>query len=130
MDCVIYLQQDLAYRADRVDGFLTLLWHPDQDALIGVKIKGFRWIFKRLQAFCDGKNVPMPDAAFVPLMKAIEMALTAGLAAIVSRAAEADEPPPPEEVEAEQRTIEEGYQKAREIVGSMTVDASELLQAA
>lgn len=56
MDCVIYLLEDLAYSADRVDGFLTLLWHPHEERLIGVKLKGFRFLFGRLQAICETRT--------------------------------------------------------------------------
>jgi len=130
MDCVIYLQQDLAYRADRVDGFLTLLWHPDCSELIGVKIKGFRWLFKRWQALCQGEESTVPDAAFVPLMKAIELALTARLGEILAKVAETDVSEKREELLAEQARTEETYRQASGLVDSMTVDASGLLLAA
>ena len=47
MDFLLYLQEDLPYRADRIDPFLTLLWHPYEDRAIGVKIKGFRFLFDK-----------------------------------------------------------------------------------
>jgi len=50
MDILLYLETDLPYRADRVDPFLTLLWHPGKEEAIGVKLKGFRFLFQRAQA--------------------------------------------------------------------------------
>ena len=46
MDFLIYLNEDCSYRADRVDAFLTVLWHPERDALVGIKLKGFRFLFR------------------------------------------------------------------------------------
>ena len=42
MDLLLYLKEDVSYRADRVDRLLTLLWHPYDDELVGIQIKGFR----------------------------------------------------------------------------------------
>ena len=79
MDVVLYLQEDVSYRADRVDGFLTLLWHPQEDRAIGVKLKGWGYLFQRLQSILKATGVDLPDSQFVPLISAIEVAVTAGL---------------------------------------------------
>jgi hypothetical protein len=129
MDCVIYLTDDLAYRADRVDGFLTLLWHPNEDKLIGVKLKGFRFLFGRLQAILRNTDVTVPDAEFVPLIKAIELALTTRLTALFEKALEEDDADKVR-LEEERRELESRYRQARELVDSVAVDASELLAAA
>ena len=39
MDFILYLQEDVPYRADRIDYFLTLLWHPYEPHAIGIKPK-------------------------------------------------------------------------------------------
>ena len=75
MDYVLYLNTDCSYRADRVDTFLTVLWHPQEDKLVGVKLKGFRFIFSQLQ-----KIIELKDNDFVLLVKAIEIALVGGYA--------------------------------------------------
>ena len=115
MDCVIYLKEDVSYRADRVDAFLTLLWHPQEQKAVGVKLKGFHWLFQRWQAYCrDEQDLAVPDEQFVPLVKAIEIALTARLGEILTRGAESDR-------NEERAHIEERYQRAKEIVDSVSV---------
>ena len=47
MDFLLYLKEDCSYRADRVDQFLTLLWHPYKDELVGIKLKGIRFIYEK-----------------------------------------------------------------------------------
>jgi hypothetical protein len=47
MDFLLYLKEDCSYRADRVDQFLTLLWHPYKDELVGIKLKGIRVIYNK-----------------------------------------------------------------------------------
>jgi hypothetical protein len=126
MDCVIYLNDDVSYRADRVDAFLTLLWHPEDDRAVGVKLKGFRWLFQRLQAFGrDEKETAMTEEQFVPLVKAIEVALTARLGEIITRDAESDR-------KEERAEVERSYQTARETVlsAAVSVDPREMLEAA
>ena len=47
MDFLLYLKEDCSYRADRVDQFLTLLWHPHKEELVGIKLKGLRVVYNR-----------------------------------------------------------------------------------
>jgi hypothetical protein len=47
MDSIDYLADDCAYRSDRVDGWLTLFWHPVEERLVGLRVKGMRHIFVR-----------------------------------------------------------------------------------
>jgi hypothetical protein len=129
MDCVIFLQEDVAYSADRVDGFLTLLWHPHEEKLIGVKLKGFRFLFGRLQAILRDANVSVPDTAFVPLIKAIELALTTRLFALFEQAGE-DGEAETNVLEEKRKQIESRYKQASELVDSVTVDTRELMKAA
>src|SRR5216684_613546 len=76
MDLLLYLQEDLSYRADRVDEFLTLLWHPQEDRAIGVKLKGFRFLFQRLKAALAAQNVQLGEGVFMSLVAALEVAMT------------------------------------------------------
>lgn len=74
MDFLLYLNEDVSYRAERVDPFLTVLWHPVDEKLVGIKLKGFRFIFERLKSILD-----LRDTAFLPVVKAIEIAMVGGL---------------------------------------------------
>ena len=50
MDHLIYLKEDVSYRADRVDPALTLLWHPHEERLVGVKLKGIAGVFEDISS--------------------------------------------------------------------------------
>lgn len=117
MDFLLYLQEDLPYRADRIDPFLTLLWHPNEDRAIGVKIKGFRSLFERMGAIMKTRNMDIAESRFLPFVSAIEVAFTAGLGSVVT-------------LDAERRRIEEGYDTARTLVSAVEFDASLLAVAA
>ena len=71
MDFLLYLQEPLSFRADRVDAFLTILWHPRDDRMIGLKLKGWRMMFNEMK-----KTVDWKDEEFFPLVKALEFALS------------------------------------------------------
>ena len=75
MDCLSYVNLDCSYRTERVDAYLTVFWHPQEDRLVGVKLKGFRFLFTRLKNILDLK-----EAHFIPMVKAIELALAGGYA--------------------------------------------------
>lgn len=70
MDYLVYKKEAGAYRADRVDAFLTVLWHPHEDRLIGVKLKGWRYFFNHLK-----EALNLEDSDFFPLVNALEYAL-------------------------------------------------------
>jgi hypothetical protein len=76
MDHMLYLSEDCSYRADRVDPFLTVLWHPHEERIVGIKLKGVRFLFERVKAI-----VGLSDSDFMPLVKALEVALTVTLVA-------------------------------------------------
>jgi len=117
MDYLLYLEADTAHRADRVDQFLTLLWHPYEDRAIGVKLKGFRFIFDRMREIFQAQGIIVPENHFMPLITAFEVAVTAGLGAAMMAT-------------AERKRLSEKYAKARELVRSVEFDPRELLQAA
>ena len=123
MDTLIYLEADLPYRADRVDPFLTLLWHPQKEEAVGVKIKGFRVLFQCLQEVAESLGRKLDDEHFLPLVSALEMAMTAGLGAVITADAE-------ERRVAEVRVIK--YGEARKLITRTQVrfDARELAKAA
>jgi hypothetical protein len=120
MDTLIYLEADLPYRADRVDKFLTLLWHPEKDEAIGVKLKGFRFLFRRLQNFLESTGCKLNDEHFPRVVATLEVAMTAGLGAIITTEAERNR----------LAEIEAKYEKARRLVKEATFDAREVAHAA
>lgn len=71
MDFILYLEDDLAYRADRVDSYLTVLWHPHDERIVGLKLKGFRYAFDGLK---------LDESAFVPLVRVVSELLMEGWA--------------------------------------------------
>jgi hypothetical protein len=117
MDFILYLQEDVPYRADRIDHFLTLLWHPYEPRAIGIKLKGARFIFQRIQAIFRSRGEDIPDSDFMSLVTALEVAMTAGAGAAVTGA-------------VERKRLDEGYQKARELIGNAGFSTQELAAAA
>lgn len=112
MDFLLYLREDCSYRADRVDAFLTILWHPTEDHLVGIKLKGFRFLFRRLKEILSWK-----EDDFLPLVKALELALVGGIAANIMDS-------------VEQERLEKLYDKAKEVAATYAVPPAELLRAA
>lgn len=53
-------------RADRVDEYLTLLWHAREPALVGIKLKGFRSLFDDLK-----ERGLIEEAHFIPLCRIV-----------------------------------------------------------
>jgi hypothetical protein len=50
MDCLIYLREDVSYRAVRLDQYRTVLLHPQEDRAVGVKLKGTRFFIEEARA--------------------------------------------------------------------------------
>src|SRR3954469_24361559 len=89
MDMLVYQQEPYSFRADRVDGFLTILWHSREDRIIGVKLKGWRKAFTTMKEVLEWK-----EETFFPLVRALEF----GLAEIFAKALMANfETTPPSE---------------------------------
>lgn len=112
MDFLLYVSEDCSYRADRVDMFLTLLWHPYDERVVGIKLKGFRFIFDRVKA-----TLGLEDAQFLPLVQALEVALTGGMAEAIIRH------------EAQDRVVSR-YNQARKIAQGVNFSVSEIEEAA
>lgn len=99
MDAVLYLREDCSYVADRVDAFLTVLWHPTEERLVGIKLKGFRFLFNQVQAIAG-----LDPSAFIPLVRVLETALVGGVAeSLISK--------------LEKDRIHTLYEQARAVVG-------------
>lgn len=72
VDFLLYLAEDLSYRADRVDEALTVLWHPYEDRLVGLKLKGFSALLREVKGALD-----LEEAEYVSLVTLLtEAALT------------------------------------------------------
>lgn len=76
MDCVIYLREDVSYRAIRVSKTLSVLLAPDQDRVVGVKIKGVTHLAERLFAVLEAAGHPVDERNRVRLRALLEMAFT------------------------------------------------------
>jgi hypothetical protein len=77
MDHLLYLKEDCPYRADRVDKWLTLLWHPYHWELVGIKLKGIRAVFRELMV--ESSSEQDPDV--LPIAELLGEILMAGGAA-------------------------------------------------
>ncbi len=82
MDQVVYLDENTSYRADRVDPFLTLFWAPDNEKLVGFKLKGFRLLFDTLKSVSE----TIDEGDFVPFTKLLELAALASWSEIAQKA--------------------------------------------
>lgn len=66
MDALVYRSTPGTCVAQRVDQFVTVLWDVDRTDLVGVKFKGFRYIFNTLRS----QHGWTTD--FLPLAKVLE----------------------------------------------------------
>jgi hypothetical protein len=123
MDSVVYLREDVSYRADRIDAFLTLLWHPHDDRAVGLKIKGFRFIFERLRAQAAARGNEIPNHVFISLLEAVELAISVGLGSAITDEAEQDRME-----EATKRAKK--YEKARDLARSVEIDSKDIARVA
>lgn len=107
MDQLVCLREDLSYRADRVDPFLTLLWHPYKEEIIGIKLKGIRSIFEKI---VEAEGYTSQD--FVPLVKVIGGVMLGIVVPHTMNKAERDD---------EHAEWREKYAEAKEVVDGMNV---------
>ena len=73
MDCLIYLGEDVSYRAVRLDPYRTVLLHPQEDRPVGVKLKGMRFVAEKARAVLRSVGLDSTDFKLITLW---EMALT------------------------------------------------------
>ncbi|MBK8200450.1 MAG: hypothetical protein IPK75_19045 [Acidobacteria bacterium] len=74
LDVLAYRAEGGTCVADRVDGFLTILWDKEQKRIVGIRLKGFRWVFNELKG-----RFKWTDADFLPLVKVLEAVMSDGL---------------------------------------------------
>ncbi len=113
MDIIQYLSEDCSYRAERVDGILTILWHPYEQRLVGISLKGFRFLFQRMKE----RSPQITDDMFLPLVAALQFALENGMAQGIMEGAEA----------AKRR---DHYETAERFAATVAVPPKELKRAA
>jgi hypothetical protein len=77
MDFLIYVNKDCSYRAKRVDAFLTVLLDPQKDELVGIKLKGFKFLFNQFMAVSGGD---VKEGDFLPVMRVFALAMVGGVA--------------------------------------------------
>ena len=124
MDQIIYLREDVSFRADRVDQFLTILWHPHDEKVVGIKIKGIRYLFESLREIVKsvgGKDIS--EEAFLPLVGAIELALKMRGGAVWSAELQRQR-------EADWIKLKQSYEIARGLVEGVTFDPRKIMRSA
>jgi len=117
MDFLLYVREDCSYRSDRIDRFLTVLYHPYEETIVGIKLKGFRFLFEQFKRIVkDLTDLNLDDRHFLPVIAFIEVA-------VVAREAEA--------ILAENmERIKSSYDDARDLVRDVTFDPRDLPRAA
>jgi hypothetical protein len=77
-DMMEYVREDIPSIARRVDEFLTLVMSLQDRHLIGVRLKGFKYIYnKKLSLLAKSQSVPgKDDAQFMLLTKVFEELMT------------------------------------------------------
>lgn len=73
MDCLIYLREDVSYRAIRLDQYRTVLLHPLEDRAVGVKLKGMRFVTEKARVVLRSVGIETNKIKLITLW---EMALT------------------------------------------------------
>lgn len=117
MDFLLFLTKDCSYRADRIDHFLTLLWDPEKDVAVGVKLKGFRFLFDRVKAILEVQGIDFAEMDFMYIAQVLEVAMAAGLGEEMMK-------------DAERERLEEGYKTARALIQNVKINRAELELAA
>jgi hypothetical protein len=75
MDFLVYVNKDCSYRAKRVDKYLTVLLDPYKDELVGIKLKGFKFLFNKFIAVLGGD---IKEGDFLPVMRVFALAMVGG----------------------------------------------------
>lgn len=122
MDCVIYLQEDVSVRADRIDQFLTILWHPQEHKVVGFKIKSISFLFETLQSAVKavtGKDIP--DDSFISVVGTLEFALKMHAGAALSEKCQIER-------EDGLSNLNKSYEIARGLAVGVNFNAGELVR--
>lgn len=114
MDFLLYVKEDCSYVEERIDGRLTLLWHPQGEPAIGIRIKGFKALYQSLARILKAQNIDLEQHfPFVSLISALELAMLSGAGDAMIE-------------DTERQRIEDGYRRAKEIVDNATVSSEGL----
>jgi hypothetical protein len=113
MDSILYLRQDSAYVADRIDEWLTLLLDPQTQQPIGVKLKGFRNIYLQMKEVRKLVGIDLekqvPFRSFISLAESIAIQIGDTIVDDTARRVQYD-----------------AYKIARDIVGPAVISADEI----
>ncbi len=74
IDAMLFVREDVSYRAEMIDEqYLTLLWHPWEPRLVGVKLCSMHEVYDLLKSV-----VPWDIGTFEEYMRFYEAGLLAG----------------------------------------------------
>ena len=114
MDFLLYVKEDCSYVEERIDGRLTLLWHPEDDRVVGIRIKGFRALYQALARILKAQEFDLVrELPFVSLVSALELAMLSGLGDAIIE-------------DTERQRIEDGYKRAKVIAADAKVASKDL----
>ena len=74
MDALYYLTEDCSYRVHRISRLFSVLLHPQEAKIVGVKLKGIRYHFLSTK---EARGLSEDD--WLPLVKRLEEAVESGL---------------------------------------------------
>jgi hypothetical protein len=49
IDSMLFLREDCFYRAEYVDEYLSLLWHPSEERVVGVQLHAWAFLYQQVQ---------------------------------------------------------------------------------
>jgi hypothetical protein len=76
MDAINYLNEDCSYTSERVDGWLTIFWHPeDVSRPVGFRLKGIRHIFLKVRQLKAASL--LTEADFFSVIRILEVVVAA-----------------------------------------------------
>lgn len=71
MDYVEYVTEDSVTVSRRIDEYLTLIYRANSEEVVGFRLKGFKYIFKKFKPVLD-----LREEHFVLLARVIELVVT------------------------------------------------------
>lgn len=70
-DLLLFVNEDCSYATQRVDPYLSMLWHPTENKIVGFKLKGIRYVFNQIK-----EELKLTDKDWLPLSGYLESVFT------------------------------------------------------